>query len=101
MMTNVDSEKSVKLEKQVLELWDRIYQSWMSADGDHGPKVTGAAVLTSWDAFISDLQKSPGKPNTIYIIRNASCNMGLYGVLVYSVLNYYMMSTIDLLVKVL
>lgn len=59
-MTNVESEKSAKLEQQVLDLWDRIYQSWMSSSDSHGPKVTGAAVMSTWEAFITDVQKSPG-----------------------------------------
>lgn len=60
VMTDVESAKSAKLEKQVLELWDRLYQTWMAADDAHGPKVTPNAVQNSWDAFIDDIQKSPG-----------------------------------------
>lgn len=59
-MNDVDLAKSAKLEKQVLELWDRLYQAWMSSDDSQGPKVTSAAVQHSWDAFIDDIQKSPG-----------------------------------------
>jgi hypothetical protein len=60
MMTDVDSAKSEKLEKQVLELWDRVYQSWMSSDDTNGPKVTQDAVRISWENFMSDIQRSPG-----------------------------------------
>lgn len=60
-MNDVDSAKSIKLEKQVLELWDRLYQAWMSSDDGHGPKVTQAAVESSWNAFLDDIKKSPGK----------------------------------------
>lgn len=60
-MSDVDSAKSVKLEKQVLELWDRLYQAWMSTEDGHGPKVTQAAVESSWNAFLDDIKKSPGK----------------------------------------
>lgn len=63
MMNDVDTEKSAKLENQVLELWDRVYQTWMSSDDAHGPKVTQAAVETSWNAFLDDIKKSPGKNN--------------------------------------
>lgn len=59
VMTDVDPEKSAKLEKQVLELWDRVYQTWMSSDDTNGPQVTSVAVEHSWNAFLEDLQKSP------------------------------------------
>lgn len=58
-MSDVDPAKSEKFEKQVLELWDRIYQTWMTGNG-HGPKVTQEAVQHSWDTFVNDIQKSPG-----------------------------------------
>lgn len=60
-MNDADSAQSEKLENQVLELWDRIYQSWMTSSESNGPKVTEDAVKNSWDAFVNDLQKSPGK----------------------------------------
>lgn len=58
-MSDVDPAKSEKFEKQVLELWDRIYQTWMTTD-HNGPKVTQEAVQHSWDRFVTDIQKSPG-----------------------------------------
>lgn len=60
MMNDVDSAKSQKLENQVLELWDRIYQKWMSTSETVGPKVTATAVEHSWQSFVNDLQKSSG-----------------------------------------
>ncbi|KAI4468773.1 transmembrane protein [Holotrichia oblita] len=59
IMSDVDPAKSEKFEKQVLELWDRIYQTWMTTD-HNGPKVTQEAVQHSWDRFVNDIQKSPG-----------------------------------------
>lgn len=42
-----------------MELWDRIYQNWMSTNDSNGPKVTEDAVQSSWEEFITDIQKSP------------------------------------------
>ena len=63
-MSDVDPSKSEKFERQVLELWDRVYQVWMAPDGSHGPKVTTEAVNHSWNNFVDDIVKSPGNdPN--------------------------------------
>jgi predicted PurR-regulated permease PerM len=76
MMTDVDSAKSEKLEKQVLELWDRVYQSWMSSDDTNGPKVTQDAVRISWENFMSDIQRSPEMFNLNGIVDFAKQNVG-------------------------
>ncbi|RZC33168.1 transmembrane protein 245 [Asbolus verrucosus] len=76
MMTDVDSAKSEKLEKQVLELWDRVYQSWMSSDDGNGPKVTQDAVRISWENFMSDIQRSPEMFNLNGLIEFAKQNVG-------------------------
>ncbi|EFA06639.1 transmembrane protein 245 [Tribolium castaneum] len=76
MMTDVDSAKSEKLEKQVLELWDRVYQSWMSTTDANGPKVTEDAVRVSWENFISDIQRSPEMFNLNGIVDFAKQNVG-------------------------
>lgn len=85
MMSDVDSEKSAKLEKQVLELWDRLYQTWMSSDNAHGPKVTSAAVQKSWDSFIDDIQKSPEMFNIQGITEFIKQNIGTFMSLLESV----------------
>lgn len=88
MMTNVDLKKSEKLERQVLELWDRLYQTWMmnsSLDNDHGPKVTHDAVRTSWHEFLSDIQKSPEMFNLSGMMDFAKQNIGTLMSLVESI----------------
>lgn len=76
VMNDADSMQSEKLEKQVLELWDRIYQSWMTSNESTGPKVTEEAVKNSWDAFVMDIQKSPEIFNVNGIIDFAKQNVG-------------------------
>lgn len=78
MMSGVDPSKSEKLEQQVLELWDRIYQAWMNSDSDqsHGPKVTSDAVQKTWNNFIDDLQKSPEMFNISGLMSFVNQNVG-------------------------
>ncbi|KRT84200.1 hypothetical protein AMK59_2418, partial [Oryctes borbonicus] len=76
IMSDVDPAKSEKFERQVLELWDRIYQTWMTNDHDQGPKVTQEAVQHSWDTFVNDIQKSPELFNFNGIVAFLKQNIG-------------------------
>lgn len=77
MLSEVDTAKSEKVEKQVLELWDRIYQTWMTSETTNGPKVTPTAVTTTWEAFIEDIQTSPEIFNLNGIIEFVKQNLGM------------------------
>ncbi|KAK9875494.1 hypothetical protein WA026_007885 [Henosepilachna vigintioctopunctata] len=76
LMTDVDSAKSEKIERQVLELWDRIYQSWMTSASTNGPTVTQEAVASSWEAFIADIKKSPEMFNIRSLMEFGKQNIG-------------------------
>lgn len=76
MTSDVDSTKSQKLEKQILEIWDRVYQNWMSTNDSNGPKVTEAAVQSSWEEFVKDIKKSPELFNINGLLNFGKQNIG-------------------------
>lgn len=83
----MDSAKSQKLEKQILELWDRVYQNWMSSNDSNGPKVTEDAVKSTWEEFIKDIQKSPELFNMNGLLEFAKQNIGTLMSLLESIWN--------------
>ncbi|CAH0728509.1 unnamed protein product, partial [Brenthis ino] len=72
-----DPEKIAKVEQQVLEIWDRVYQSWVSGTfaTQMGPQVDGTAVQDSWDSFVNDVG-APGLFDYTGIIAWVQANVG-------------------------
>ncbi|XP_026760777.2 transmembrane protein 245 isoform X2 [Galleria mellonella] len=57
-----EPDKVARVEQQILEIWDRVYQSWVSGHftSPMGPQVDGTAIQDSWDNFVNDVSKTPG-----------------------------------------
>ncbi|XP_046971701.1 transmembrane protein 245 isoform X2 [Vanessa cardui] len=72
-----DPEKIARVEQQVLEIWDRVYQSWVSGTfaAQLGPQVDGSAVQDSWDNFVNDVG-APGLFDYSGIIAWVKANVG-------------------------
>ncbi|XP_045537769.1 transmembrane protein 245 isoform X1 [Papilio machaon] len=76
-----DPDKVGRVEAQILELWDRVYQSWVSLHfagngGNLGPQVDGSAVQDSWDNFLSNVTQAPGLFDYSGIVSWVSANVG-------------------------
>ncbi|XP_038206565.1 transmembrane protein 245 isoform X2 [Zerene cesonia] len=73
-----DPEKIARVEQQVLEIWDRVYQSWVSGHfaATVGPQVDGTAVQDSWDNLVSDFTQAPGLFDYTGIVSWVQANLG-------------------------
>lgn len=76
-LKDVDPAKAAQLEEQVLQLWDRIYQAWMTSSNTAiGPKVTTSAIYASLDSLVEDVQKTPELLNMAGIMAFLQENVG-------------------------
>lgn len=73
-----DPEKINRVEQQILELWDRVYQSWVSGHftSTVGPQVDGAAIQDSWDNLVNDVSNAPGMFDYSGIVAWVQANVG-------------------------
>lgn len=72
-----DPEKISRVEQQILDLWDRVYQSWVSGHfQSFGPNVDNTAVQDSWENFVDNITKTPGIFDISGIIAWVQANVG-------------------------
>ncbi|XP_068209086.1 transmembrane protein 245-like isoform X2 [Palaemon carinicauda] len=79
MLGETDDAKAVLLEKQVVELWDRVYQAWVAAHPmppARGPVVTSEAVAMTFDSIVEGLRKTPGVVSFSFISEVVRDNLG-------------------------
>ncbi|XP_063221270.1 transmembrane protein 245 [Bacillus rossius redtenbacheri] len=77
-LEEVEEEKAVQIEKQLLELWDRVYQAWMMSGAEPsavGPSVSSSAVFASWENMQDLVQKTPELFNVNALIAFAKENL--------------------------
>ncbi|OWR54388.1 hypothetical protein KGM_202248 [Danaus plexippus plexippus] len=72
-----DPEKIARVEQQVLEIWDRVYQSWVSGMfAQSGPQMDGSAVQESWDNFVLEAGTSGGVLDYTGLVSWVKANVG-------------------------
>ncbi|KAJ8723845.1 hypothetical protein PYW07_007825 [Mythimna separata] len=73
-----DPEKIFRVEQQLLELWDRVYQSWVSGHfaSTVGPQVDGSAIQDSWDNLVNDVSNSHSMFDYSGIVTWVQANVG-------------------------
>ncbi|KAJ8714100.1 hypothetical protein PYW08_007720 [Mythimna loreyi] len=81
-----DPEKIFRVEQQLLELWDRVYQSWVSGHfaATVGPQVDGSAIQDSWDNLVNDVN-APGMFDYSGIVSWVQANVGTLSAIATSV----------------
>ncbi|KAG6455461.1 transmembrane protein 245 isoform X2 [Manduca sexta] len=82
-----DPEKVARVEEQILEIWDRVYQSWVSGHfaASIGPQVDGTAIQDSWDNFVNDVSSTPGLLDYSGIVAWVQANVGTLSAIAQSV----------------
>ncbi|KAL4717915.1 hypothetical protein ACJJTC_001333 [Scirpophaga incertulas] len=73
-----DPDKVARVEQQILEIWDRVYQSWVSGHfaAQVGPQVDSTAVQDSWDSFVNDVSNTPGMFDYSGVVAWVQANLG-------------------------
>lgn len=74
-----DADKIGRVEQQILELWDRVYQSWVSGHfaTPMGPQVDGTAIQDSFETLMNDVSNTPGLFDFSGIASWVQANVGM------------------------